>query len=177
MNPLLVKAGFSEANAAKDERGQSVAVSFDALPSVSLVGSVQTIDQTATLVSGVATYYATIELPGAFDQGVKPGMTAQVEVSVKESTGVLLLPSNAVTKRGQRAFVTVRENGVDTRTPIEIGVIGEAGTEIVSGLTEGQTVVIPQTIIQPANGARTGGRGGFGPGGGVGGGGLGRGLG
>ena len=28
-----------------------------------------------------------------------------------------------------------------------IGVVGEAGTEIVSGLTEGQVVVIPKTVI------------------------------
>ncbi len=164
VDALQVQVGFSEANAAKITAGQPVTVTFDALPNVSIDTTVKAIDQTATASSGVATYYVNAVVEGAFDQGVRPGMTAQVEVSVKQASGVLLLQSNAVTTRGSRSFVNIQDpkTKVETRTPVEIGVVGETGTEIVSGLTEGQIVVIPRTVIAST---RTGANTGF-PGGG-----------
>ena len=172
---LEVKVGFSEANAAKLAVGQPTTVTFDALPNASVDATITSIDAVATTVSNVATYYAYISIPGAETQGVKPGMTAQVAVTINAKTNVVLVTSSAVTSRGNRKTVTIRKAGKDTVAPVEVGIIGEAGTEIISGVSEGDVLVLPiRTATATATGGfgtRTGTGGLTGGGGGLGGGG------
>ena len=85
--------------------------------------------------------------------------------SPDEAEDVLLVPSAAVTTAGGQSTVTVVRNDQQVSTPVEIGLEGDQFTEITSGLSEGDEVVI-------ATATDTGGSGGF-PGGGFpGGGGL-----
>ena len=152
---LEAKAGLSEANAAKAKVGQAVTVTFDALPNVTVDASIATIDPLATTVNNVATYYATLAVPGAAELGVKPGMTAQVSIVVNERTDVVLLPANAVTGNGRRKFVTILKAGIKTVTPVETGITGDAGTEITSGVSDGDVVVLPVQQVTTANRARS----------------------
>ena len=139
---LDVRVGFSEANAAKLKVGQRATITFDALPAVTIGSVITSVDPTATSVQNVATYYATMSIPGAAGKGVKPGMTASAEVVVNERTGVVVLPSSALTTIGGRTVVTIRKGAVDTRTTVETGLVG---TEITSGLSDGDVVVVPST--------------------------------
>ena len=168
---LSVKVGFSEANSAKLKVGQRATITFDALPDVTISSVITGVDATATSVQNVATYYATMSIPGAAAKGVKPGMTASAEVVVNERTGVVVLPSSALTTIGGRAVVNIRKGTVDTRTPVETGLVGSEGTEIVSGLSDGDVIVVPSATGSSAAGltaaARTAVAGGALSGGGV----------
>ena len=93
----------------------------------------------------MATYYATMSIPGAAAQGVKPGMTAAAEVVVNERTGVVVLPSSALSTIGGRSVVTIRKGTVDTRATVQTGLVGSEGTEITSGLRDGDIVIVPST--------------------------------
>ena len=74
------------------------------------------------------------------------------------------------------SFVNVMANGVETRTPIQIGLVGDALTEVTSGLNEGQEVVLPAAASTSTSNnpfanlggglGGLGGAGGFGGGGG-----------
>ncbi len=173
---LRIKFGVSEANAAKLKLGQLGTISFDALPNVAVPSTIDSIDAVATTVSGVATYYAYLVLDGtASAQGVKPGMTAQIRVTVNEAVDVLTLPATAIRSLGGRQIVQLQDptTKVATPTPIEVGVKGEGGTQILSGLAEGDIVVLPtvQATTQINTGRNTGLGGGGNPvGGGAGGG-------
>src|SRR5262249_32571062 len=105
--------------------------------------------------------------------GVKPGMSASVDVVTQERDNAVNVPSSAVTGSGSTASVTVLRDGKETRQAVVAGLQGDSTTEIVSGLTDGETVVLPTTTFAGGStgltGAGTGGRGGRlgGAGGGV----------
>jgi RND family efflux transporter MFP subunit len=103
------------------------------------------------------------------------GSGAAVTISVGEVDGVLTVPSSAVHTEGSRSTVVVQDNGTQQTVPVTIGVVGRELTEITSGLTAGQTVLLADlTAPIPTSTAAI--RAGAGFGGGGGGGGLGAGV-
>ena len=168
INLLDVKVGFTESDAPKVKVGQTTTVTLDALPNQTFTGHVIELDTDSTLVSNVVTYYAKV----AFDSaaaGVKPGMTASVNVVLDKRDNVITLPTSAVSTTGTSQSVTVKaKDGSESTKTIAIGLRGDNAVEITSGLNAGDQVVITSA-------ATTAGGGGA-PGGGLGGGGLGGGL-
>ena len=82
------------------------------------------------------------------------GSTASVGITTKAADDVLAVPTSAVTVNGDQATVEVRD-GDDTKTvTVEIGAIGATWTEIVSGLDEGQEVVVAD-LDEPLPGSAT----------------------
>jgi HlyD family secretion protein len=60
----------------------------------------------------------------------------------------LKVPSSALFRGGDEWFVFVNQDGVAKKTPLQIGHRNEADTEVVSGLSEGQQVVLfPSDLI------------------------------
>jgi macrolide-specific efflux system membrane fusion protein len=101
--------------------------------------------------------------------GVRLGQTSQVQVTVGQAENVLYVPTAAVRTAGGRSTVTVVQNGAQVTKVVQTGLSGDQGTEIKSGLAEGESVVI--TATTGTGGGQGGGmRPGGGPPGGAGGG-------
>jgi membrane fusion protein, macrolide-specific efflux system len=172
---MEVGAGFTEVDAAKIQLKQPASVTVSALPGRTLTGVVGEIDTLQTVVSNVVTYNVTIDLTGSVD-GLKPGMTANVVVTTDQRANVLRVPNAAITTRGTTS--TARVLDADNKqhvVPVQIGLRGDTFTEVQSGLTSTDRVVISSGAI--GSGATTGtgrtGVGGLGGAGGFGGGGFG----
>jgi macrolide-specific efflux system membrane fusion protein len=176
-----VVSDYAEADATKIAVGQPATITLSALPDTELTGQVTAVSPTATVVSNVVTYPVTVALQNVPSE-VKEGMTAEVSVIVQTASDVLQLPSAAITTLGSTSTVTVLNNGTRTVKPVTVGLVGTSSTEILSGVTDGETVVEPTVSVAASPGTTTGGAttggggGGFG-GGGFGGGGFGGGLG
>jgi multidrug efflux pump subunit AcrA (membrane-fusion protein) len=175
LRQLDVVVGFPEADIGTVAVGQPATITLPALPGTELAGKVAAIATTSTVSSNVVTYDTTVSIvdPPAT---VRDGMTADVDVIVASKTGVLEVPSAAITTVGTRSTVTVLHGTTQTPVPVVPGVVGSSTTQIVSGLTAGEKVVLPTVTVAAASGAATSGAatagGGFG-GGGFGGGGFG----
>jgi macrolide-specific efflux system membrane fusion protein len=172
MSSMHVKVGFAEIDAVKVANGQLATVTISALTGTQLTGSVLAIDPTATVVNNVVTYNALIAIAGP-PATLKPGMTASVTVQVASHPDVLAVPTAAIQTQGGNSFVNVEENGQPVQTPITTGLQGDSTTEVTSGLTAGQQLLVSTgtaTASTATTGARTGGggagAGGFGGGGG-----------
>lgn len=138
-----VVLAFSEADAANIAPSQKVQLTFDAVPDLTLQGSVLSVSPTGTAISGVISYYVTVALPTG-DPRLKSGMTAQAEVLTKEVPDVLAVPSAAVhTQNGKSVVTVVQTDGTQRSVSVETGATGDGKTQIVSGLSEGQQVVLP----------------------------------
>jgi HlyD family secretion protein len=154
---MEVVVPFAESDAARVAGNQDAQVTFDAVPNVTIAGKVIAVASSATITSGVVNYYATISL----DQGngaLKEGMTSNATVVVSSATNVLTVPDLAITRLGGQAYVSVYSNGKAVQTPIETGVVGDTYTEVTSGLTEGEQIVIP--TLRVPSGTTTRGTGG-----------------
>jgi membrane fusion protein, macrolide-specific efflux system len=173
LNQLEIVAGFAEADATKIAVGQPATITLPALPNTEVAGRVVAVSATSTVISNVVTYNETIALinPSA---AVKEGMTANVSVVDQTATNVLYLPTAAITTTGPASTVQLLQNAKTTVTRVTPGLVGNASTQIVSGIKAGAVVVEPSVSIaaaSPSSSTTASSGGGIGSGGGFGGGG------
>ncbi|MGI8334713.1 efflux RND transporter periplasmic adaptor subunit [Actinomadura scrupuli] len=138
---LKVTGQFTEADTTKLKTGQPATVTFDALTDVTATGKVGAIDVSPTTSGNVVQYGVTITLTSR-PSSVRIGQTATVVISTGSKSGVLYVPSAAVRTAGGQSTVTVLTNGEQVTRTVRIGMKGDTGTEITSGLAEGEQVVI-----------------------------------
>jgi len=143
LDQLQVVLPFEESDAAQIKAGQRVDVQLDAVPDLEAKGTVASVAPSATPISGVVSYYATVNLDTR-DPRERDGQTARATVLTNERTDVLTVPSSAIRHQGDASTVVVYEPSGEQRTvSIEAGLVGDARTEVVSGLNEGDRVVVP----------------------------------
>jgi macrolide-specific efflux system membrane fusion protein len=164
LTKMQVAASFAEADATSLSDGQVATVTWNALSGTSQSAKVAAIDPSATTANSVVTYGVTLSLDKV-PAGAKVGQTVSVSVTTGSKENVVLVNAAALTTVGTRHTVTVVANGVQETRPVEIGLEGDSATEITSGLTAGEQVVV-KTTSTSTSGSQQGG-GGF-PGGGTG---------
>ncbi|GAB3072333.1 hypothetical protein GCM10027053_41740 [Intrasporangium mesophilum] len=149
-------------------------------------GTVKTVGIVASSSSsGVAQFPVTIAVTGK-PTGLYAGTSVSVSIVVKQLNDVLTVPTLAVRTENGQTVVSLVRNGATVTTPVTVGQVFGAQTQITKGLAEGDQVEMNVATFQRGagtgtgtNGGRTGtgGFGGTGLGGGFGGGGFGGGLG
>jgi len=150
--------------------GQPVQITLDALPSVTLNGTVTQVAPAGTITQGVVNYPVTISIDNPPDT-VKSGMTASLSVITHQKDNVLMVPNRAIRTLGRQKIATVLFEGQQLQVPVSTGMNNDTMTEVTSGLKEGDVVLISGTTTsQPRGGAGGpaiigGGAGGFGRGG------------
>ncbi len=85
------------------------------------------------------TFQVKLDLPAA--EGLRTGQFGRVAVPVAE-TKLLLVPPDAVMKRGQMELVFVAKEGIAALRLVKTGKVLSAGVEVLSGLEAGEAVVI-----------------------------------
>jgi len=117
-------------------------VSFDAIPGLTEGGTVVSVAPSATAIAGVISYYVTIRLDDA-DPRLRDGQTARAEVITAERTNVLSVPNGAVRRQGDTdTVIVVDPDGRQRIVTFQPGLVGADRTEVLSGLSEGQRVVV-----------------------------------
>jgi HlyD family secretion protein len=155
LSRLAVTADVDEAEAARLQVGQVTDVTF-AATGTTATGTITEISPQATVADNVVRFPVTVLLETA-PEAAKVGETANVSVVTGRAESVLLVPSAAITNLPTGTTVTVRRDGTDVVVPVRTGLVGETDTEIVSGLREGDTVVLPAasgntTTVGPGGG-------------------------
>ncbi|HEY6426602.1 MAG TPA: efflux RND transporter periplasmic adaptor subunit [Acidimicrobiales bacterium] len=150
--------------------GQSATVSVDGVGGT-MGGTVSQVGPVQSTSSGYS-YPVVIALPSSAT-GLYPGSTANVVISTGEVNNVVAVPTSAVQSLGSRAYVLELDKGTLTRKVITIGMVGDVYTQVDSGLTPGQSVVLADyaEAVPSSNTNTVGGLGNF-LGGGAGAGGL-----
>jgi RND family efflux transporter MFP subunit len=123
--------------------GQEVSVEVDALPDKALGGRVTSIYPVPSEVGGVVLYKVRIGLDRPGDSGIKVGMSASADIVAEQHHDVLIVPSRAVTRsdQGQTIVKVQTDEGIQER-PVEVGLDDGLRAEIISGLSEGETVIV-----------------------------------
>jgi multidrug efflux pump subunit AcrA (membrane-fusion protein) len=128
---------------------------------VSQVGPVQSTD------SGYS-YPVVVALPASAND-LFSGSTADIAIVTGAKKDVLAVPTSAVTTTGTRSTVVVLSGGNPVDQSIKIGLVGAIYTQVLSGVKQGQEVVLAN-YADPVPASNTATVGGFGGGGTFGGG-------
>ena len=123
--------------------GQEAIIELDALPDVELISNVITIFPMPIEVGGVVLYEVKIEFEVPEGLGIKVGMSAEADIVLAKRSNVLLVPDRAIEEDEEgRTIVKVMVGEQIEERPVVIGISDDFNTEIVSGLNEGETVVV-----------------------------------
>ncbi len=162
--------------------GQEASVRVEALPGRVFSAKVSKIAAEGTVRDGIATYDVTLALEDT--TSLRGSMTANATIVIQSKPNALLVPSEAVRSvttgvtRVQGAAtprrVTVLNDGVPEQREVMVGLSNGVFTEILSGLEEGDVVVISvidqgsqtQTPLMPVTPSQPGSGGGGRQGGG-----------
>ncbi len=139
---LAVQAEFSEADVAGIQVGQQASVTLADHPGTAYAGTVTEIDPAGTRSGQLVRYGVQVSFttPPA---DLLLGQSADVVVTTDSVPGALYVPAAALTSTGtDTATVVVRTGTGDATRTVTTGVDGDQGTQIVSGLNEGDVVVI-----------------------------------
>lgn len=164
----IAEVSLNEIDVAAIALGQKATLTFDALPGLSLPGVVREIDTVGTLTQGVVTYIVKLGFESD-DSRVKPGMSVTAAIVTAVRPDVLLVPNSAVkSRRGASYLETIPEaadsttlarsafsagissKAVPTQVPIEVGLSNDSATEVLSGVEEGNVVVIRTVAVAAA---------------------------
>jgi hypothetical protein len=119
--------------------GTAARVALTALPGRSFPARVRTSDPVIDPVS--RSKRVLLSLSGDLSR-VEPGMFAEVELSVSRSASALLVPLEAVVRRGSSDLVYVVSDGVARERPVRLGRFSETGAEVLDGVAAGEVVVV-----------------------------------
>lgn len=150
---------LNEIDVSKVKLGQKTNITFDAIEDLTISGQVVEIDTIGTISQGVVTYDIKISFDTQ-DERIKAGMSMSAGIITEVKSGVIVVPSSAIKSRGDTYYVEVFDSpiskgsskqGFTSKTPprqveVKVGISNDTETEIVSGINEGNTVVI-RTIV------------------------------
>ena len=126
--------------------GQKVNVTADAHPGKKFTGKVTRIATKGVNTSNVVTFEVQIEILDQKKHLLKPQMTTNVEIVAAEKDETLQVPNDAVSrKKGQKLVTVQKADGTTEERPVETGIVGADKTEIVSGVNDGEVVVLHKT--------------------------------
>jgi len=148
---------LNEVDVAQIAVGQKSNITFDALPDLNITGQVAELDSLGTTSQGVVLYEVKI-LFDVQDERIKPGMSVSVIITTDLKQDVLLVPNAAIKSSGNSNYVEIsvkkitEENAFAStgvamsdgliQKNVEVGLSNDSSTEIVSGLIEGDQVLI-----------------------------------
>jgi HlyD family secretion protein len=121
--------------------GQEAQVTLDAYPDRVLRGRIARVDLVGTVNQGIVTYGVSIEL-GPTDLGVRPLMTAAVDIIVDRKDDALLIPIRALRRDREGSYVEVLRSGAPARVAVVTGLSNTQIAEVLEGLEEGQEVIV-----------------------------------
>ena len=171
LTKLQIAGQASETDVSKLKMGQPATITATSLGSETAVGKVCALSVVGTQISGVTSFGVTVCLDGS-NAALLVGMSATAAVVTDRADNAVLVPSLAVkTVGGQQVVAVLGADGkTQTNMPVTVGISNGSQTQILSGLSEGATVVESIQSTTTTNRPGGGGRGFPGVGGGFGGG-------
>jgi macrolide-specific efflux system membrane fusion protein len=141
LNRLQVDAYVDETDIGKVWVGQETSFSVDAFPDKEFSGKVTAIYPKALIQQNVVTYDVVIVIDNR-EGLLRPDMTTNTTITVAKREKVLAIPSQVVRREDGDRVVFVQEGDRLVRRPVKTGWKDKAYTEILSGLKEGERVVV-----------------------------------
>ncbi|MCP6762173.1 MAG: efflux RND transporter periplasmic adaptor subunit [Fischerella sp. CENA71] len=138
-----IVANLDEAKIPHVQIGQKVKIKADAYPDRTFEGKVSQIAAQASTVQNVTSFEVKIALEETAQQLLKAGMNVEVEFQIGQLNHAIMVPSVAIVRQENGAGVyAIAQDKKPIFKPIELGTTVGDRTEVKSGLTGNEQVLI-----------------------------------
>lgn len=139
VSPVWLVVSVPQSSAGQLARGGKVSATLPAYPGETFTGKIESVLPAADATSRTITLRIAMANPKG---RLRPGMSAQAQLSDGKARQALLVPSEAVIRTGQRNIViTALDGGKYAPVEVLLGDSSGANVEVRQGLREGQKVV------------------------------------
>lgn len=144
---LIVKAQVDETDIGKVRVGQAVRLNLDAYPESTIPAKVDQIAFDAQTVNNVTTYVVDI-LPSETPAFMRSGMTVNVHFEIESRKNSLVVPTEALKRNEGKSQLLVKNasSPLPQLIDVELGLSDGKRTEVLSGINEGDVVLIEQKV-------------------------------
>jgi membrane fusion protein, multidrug efflux system len=140
VSTLVVPVRVSELDVVHLAAGDEARITLDAYPDRPLTGRIRRIFPAAD--PGTRLVPVEVALTGGSADVARPGFLARVSLALGTRDGVRLVPGGAVVGAAGAQAVYVVTDGTVERRPVQTGLTSQGQVEIVSGVEEGEPVVV-----------------------------------
>jgi len=137
----IVSINLSEIDVSRVAIDQKATITLDSLPDKTFTGKVVGVDRIGQTTSGVTQYASIIQLDSSSEQ-ILPNMAVTADIVIDRKDNALLVPSNAIQEKSGQSYASVLVNDKQQFIPVETGLVSDMQTEIISGLNEGDLVIV-----------------------------------
>lgn len=146
LTQMQVKLGVHESVIERVRPGLKAIVTLPDRTLQASVSEVAAVTRPAGWWTGnVVKYDTIIELPA--DEGLKPGMSAEIDIILAVHEDVLTVPVAAVVETEEGNFCWVQSEPVPQKRLIELGDSNDVFIEVLAGLNEGDEVILNPTAL------------------------------
>ena len=142
LQDMRVMAEVEETDIPNVQEGQAVEIFLDAYPDVTFSGKVTQVGVKSQTGSAGTTVFPVVVQMDRTDIPLRLGYNATVDIKVLSLSNVIAVPITAVFTEDGTEYVFVVEDGKAYHREIETGDRTEEWVEVVSGLDEGERVVV-----------------------------------
>lgn len=148
VSQMFVEVNVDEGDIASVKMGQVVRITVEAYPGKQFEGTVTRVNPAAQNSQNLTAVPVRVAIKLEEGMQLLPGMNARCEFITLNKPDVLMAPNQAVRTDEETNEPYVLVKGADPKKPerrkIEVGARGSNGVEIVSGLEDGEEVVIAE---------------------------------
>jgi HlyD family secretion protein len=142
---MQVNTKVHESQIDKIARGLKARIRVDAFSEQVLDGTVEAVnalpDSTNMFSSDIKVYTTKVRIAEPM-AGLRPGMTAEVEILVDRKEHVLSVPVQAIVQFDGKDHITKKVGDRYQQIPVELGASNEKYVEVTKGLSDGDVVVM-----------------------------------
>ena len=158
---FVVEASVAATDVEDVEAGQQVELTVTGVDDV-VYGTVAEVGMVAeSSDTGAAVFPVTVEVTGTRDD-LYAGTAATLTIIVSQRTDVLTVDSRALTSEDGRTYATLVTDEGTEQVEVTTGAVSGRSTEVLSGLAEGDVVMVATFTVPAGDGAGGRGSGGFG---------------
>ena len=136
----IVNVTLGETDVPNVKVGQKATVIFDSITDKTFTGVVATVDRIGTVSSNVTSYGVNIKLDSGSDL-ILPNMASTADIIVNTATDALYVPSASLTIQNGVTYAKTLSGGKEVNVEVTTGISDDTNTVILTGLTEGETVI------------------------------------
>jgi len=132
-----------ETDIGKVKKGMFVEYWVDAYKKKVFTGTISMIYPQPEIKDNIVYYLAIVKIDPKNTEFLKPEMTTHVKIIVEKKKDVLVVPNSAVRFEEGKNVVYAMTKDKTVRVDVETGIRDDRFTEIISGVKEGDKIIIP----------------------------------